>query len=133
MTIQRKTIEDIIASREKSGGNIGGLNGGIRNNTMDCNSDINKNDNKMIGGLNGGLNNDHRHVLGINSRQKRIMSLIKLKPAVIVEQMATILSISKRTLERDLSMLQKEGIIKHEGSKKSGIWIVLEPYNTDME
>ena len=64
MTIQRKTIEDIIASREKSGG----VNGGIRNNTMDCNSDINKNDNKMIGGLNGGLNNDHRHVLGINSR-----------------------------------------------------------------
>ena len=125
MTIQRKTIEDIIASREKSGG----VNGGIRNNTMDCNSDINKNDNKMI----GGLNNDHRHVVGINSRQKRIMSLIKLKPAVIVEQMATILSISKRTLERDLSMLQKEGIIKHEGSKKSGIWIVLEPYNTDME
>lgn len=42
--------------------------------------------------------------------------------------MATILSISKRTLERDLSMLQKDGFIKHEGSKKSRIWIVLNPY-----
>ena len=69
-------------------------------------------------------------MIDINSRQKRILSLIKLKPAIIVEQMATILSISKRTLERDLSMLQKEGIIKHEGSKKSGIWVVLEPYKS---
>lgn len=138
VTIQRRTIEDIIASREKSGGiiggNVGGLNGGLTNDTTHCNTDTNENDGNINGGLNdglnpasGGLKNDDRHALDINSRQKRILSLIRLKPAVIVEQMAAILSISKRTLERDLSMLQKEGVIKHEGSKKTGIWIVLKP------
>ena len=144
VTIQRRTVEDIIAGREESGGINGGINGGVNggltNDITYCDSDINKNGDNIIGGLNGGLNlksgglkNDYRHVIDINSRQKRILSLIKLKPAVIVEQMASILSISKRTLERDLSMLQKECVIKHEGSKKSGIWIVLEPYNADIE
>lgn len=143
VTIQRRTIEDIIASREKSGGlnggNVGGLNGGLTNDTTHCDTGISENDGNVNGGLNDDLNpasgglNDSRHVFVINSRQKRILSLIKLKPSVIVEQMATILSISKRTLERDLSMLQKEGVIKHEGSKKTGIWIILKPYNADIE
>ena len=105
MTIKRKTIEDIIASREE--------NGGL---------------NTESGGLNGGLNKNNCHEVIINSRQKRIISLIKLKSTIIVEQMTSILSISKRTLERDLSMLQKADVIRHEGSRKSGIWVVLEPY-----
>ena len=107
MTIKRKTIEDIIASREE--------NGGL---------------NTESGSLNGGLNKNNCHEVIINSRQKRIISLIKLKSTIIVEQMTSILSISKRSLERDLSMLQKEGIIRHEGSRKSGTWVVLEPYNS---
>ena len=114
VTIRRRTVEDIIDGRGGNGGLIsesGGVNGGLNSES-------------------GGLKYDYCHVIDINSRQKRILSLIKLKPAIIVEQMATILSISKRTLERDLSMLQKEGIIKHEGSKKSGIWVVLEPYKS---
>ena len=45
--------------------------------------------------------------------------------------MVTILSIPKRTLERDLSLLQKSEVIRHEGSDKSGIWVVLEPYNKE--
>ena len=86
--------------------------------------------NTESGGLNGGLNKNNCHEVIVNSRQKRIISLIKLKPTIIVEQMTSILSISKRSLERDLSMLQKEGIIRHEGSRKSGTWVVLEPYNS---
>lgn len=26
-------------------------------------------------------------------------------------------------------MLQKAGVIRHEGSKKTGVWVVLEPYD----
>ena len=88
--------------------------------------------NTESGGLNGGLNKNNCHEVIINSRQKRIISLIKLKPTIIVEQMTSILSISKRSIERDLSMLQKAGVIRHEGSRKSGIWVVLEPYNSKM-
>ena len=121
VTIQRKTIEDIIASRDKSGG----VNGGVNNES---------------GGVNGGVNNESG---GVNTnatllqhltiRQNRIKELIKLKPTVTVQQMVTILSIPKRTLERDLSLLQKSEVIRHEGSDKSGIWVVLEPYNADIE
>ena len=119
VTIQRKTIEDIIASRDKSGG----VNGGVNNES---------------GGVNGGVNNESG---GVNTnatllqhltiRQNRIKELIKLKPTVTVQQMVTILSIPKRTLERDLSLLQKSEVIRHEGSDKSGIWVVLEPYNKE--
>ena len=27
-------------------------------------------------------------------------------------------------------MLQKAGVIRHEGSRKSGIWVILEPYTS---
>ncbi|WP_287488785.1 DeoR family transcriptional regulator [Butyricimonas sp.] len=36
------------------------------------------------------------------------------------------LSVSQRTIERDLSALQKSGILKHEGKDNDGVWVVLE-------
>ena len=137
MTIQRKTIEDIIASREKSGDVNGGNVGGIINNTTNSNSDFYEDSKNLIGGVSGGVsggvNSDITLLKHLTVRQNRIKEIIKLKPSVTVQQMVTILSIPKRTLERDLSALQKAKVIRHEGSDKSGIWVVLEPYNTDME
>ena len=66
----------------------------------------------------------------LTARQKRIKELIRIKPAITILQMTAILAIPKRTLQRDLSLLQKAGVIRHEGSDKSGIWVVLEPYNS---
>ena len=40
--------------------------------------------------------------------------------------MSETLSVSQRTIERDLSVMQRAGIIRHEGSDKAGIWVVLE-------
>jgi len=34
--------------------------------------------------------------------------------------------VSQRTIERDLSALQKSGILKHEGKDNDGVWVVLE-------
>ena len=144
VTIQRKTIEDIIASRDKSGGvnnESGGVSGGVNNESGGVNGGVNN----ESGGVNGGVNNENGGVNnesgGVNTnatllqhltiRQNRIKELIKLKPTVTVQQMVTILSIPKRTLERDLSLLQKSEVIRHEGSDKSGIWVVLEPYNKE--
>jgi ATP-dependent DNA helicase RecG len=39
--------------------------------------------------------------------------------------MSETLSVSQRTIERDLSTLQKKGILKHEGKDNDGVWIVL--------
>ena len=115
VTIQRKTIEDIIASRDKSGGvnnESGGVNGGVNNES-------------------GGVNTNATLLQHLTIRQNRIQELIKLKPTVTVQQMVTILSIPKRTLERDLSLLQKSEVIRHEGSDKSGIWVDHETYNKE--
>ena len=40
--------------------------------------------------------------------------------------MSETLAVTLRTIERDLATMQKEGIIRHEGSDKTGIWVILE-------
>lgn len=40
--------------------------------------------------------------------------------------MAETLSVTQRTVERDFAILQKAGIIRHEGKVDAGIWVVLE-------
>ena len=137
VTIQRKTIEDIIASRDKSGGvnnESGGVSGGVNNESGGVNGGVNNESGGVNGGVNnesGGVNTNATLLQHLTIRQNRIKELIKLKPTVTVQQMVTILSIPKRTLERDLSLLQKSEVIRHEGSDKSGIWVVLEPYNKE--
>jgi ATP-dependent DNA helicase RecG len=38
--------------------------------------------------------------------------------------MSEMLSVSQRTIERDLSFLQNHGILRHEGSDKDGMWVI---------
>jgi ATP-dependent DNA helicase RecG len=40
--------------------------------------------------------------------------------------MSETLSVSQRTIERDLSAMQKKGVLKHEGKDNDGKWVVLE-------
>ena len=127
MTIQRKTIEDIIASREKSGG----VNGGRKTNLNNYESYDIKDYDKTNVGVNVGVNNIK--TMNFSKRQIIIKEIINQNPMITAKQMSEALSVTQRTIERDLSALQKAKVIKHEGSDKSGIWVVLEPYNTDME
>ena len=62
----------------------------------------------------------------ITERQQKILNFIKESPAMSGRQMSEKLSVSQRTIERDLSALQKSGILKHEGKDNNGIWVVLE-------
>ena len=38
--------------------------------------------------------------------------------------MSETLSVSQRTIERDLSTLQKIGVLKHKGKDNDGVWIL---------
>ena len=58
-------------------------------------------------------------------RQQKILNLIKEFPTITGKQMSETLSVSQRTIERDLSAMQKNGILKHEGKDNDGIWVVL--------
>ena len=58
-------------------------------------------------------------------RQQKILNLIKESPTITGRKMSVMLSVSQRTIERDLSAMQKNGILKHEGKDNDGVWIVL--------
>lgn len=58
-------------------------------------------------------------------RQRKILNLIKKSPTITGKQMSEILSVSQRTIERDLSSLQKSGILKREGKDNNGFWAIV--------
>ena len=60
----------------------------------------------------------------LTERQQKILDLIKDSPTSTGRQMSETLSVSQRTIERDLSALQKKGVLKHEGKDNDGVWIV---------
>ena len=57
-------------------------------------------------------------------RQQKILNLIKESPTITGKQMSETLLVSQRTIERDLSALQKKGVLKHEGKDNAGMWIL---------
>ena len=52
--------------------------------------------------------------------------MIKENPYITAQIMAEVLTVSERTIERDLSKMQRAGIIRREGSPNTGIWVILE-------
>ena len=61
----------------------------------------------------------------LTERQRKILNLIKESPTITGKQMSETLSVSQRTIERDLSTSQKKGVLKHEGKDNDGVWILL--------
>jgi ATP-dependent DNA helicase RecG len=61
----------------------------------------------------------------LTERQQKILNLIKESPTITGKQMSETLSVSQRTIERDLSALQKIGVLKHEGKDNDGAWIAI--------
>ena len=60
----------------------------------------------------------------LTERQQKILNLIKDSPTSTGTQTSETLSVSQCTIERDLSALQKKGVLKHEGKDNDGVWIV---------
>ena len=62
----------------------------------------------------------------LTERQRFIITAIRSNPYVTGKQMSETLAVTQRSVERDLAVMQKAGIIRHEGSNKTGIWVVLD-------
>lgn len=99
--IQRKTVDEFIAARDGNVGNMSVTNVG--------NVSLRK----------------------LSGRQRNIISMIEENPFVTAKEMSVTMSVTKRTIERNLSMLQKAGIIRHEGRVNAGVWVILEQENTN--
>ena len=61
----------------------------------------------------------------LTERQLKILNLIKEIPTISAKQMSETLSVSPRTIERDLSLMKKIGTLKREGKDNNGVWIIL--------
>lgn len=79
--------------------------------------------NKRNGG-NGGNKVGNVTMMELAERQNKILNLIKVYPTVSVAQMAVMMSVMKRTVERELAVLRKKGLIAREGDPRTGRWIV---------
>ena len=62
----------------------------------------------------------------LTERQRFILSSVKKNPLITGKEMSETLSVTQRTVERDLAAMQKAGIIRHEGKVNAGVWVVLE-------
>ena len=96
--IQRKTVDEVIAERD---GNVG----------------VNVGD-----GGNGGGN---VAVIKPTYRQQLILSFIAKHSDITAKQMAVMSGIPQRTIERELSILQKVDMICRVGAPRTGRWKLL--------
>ena len=62
----------------------------------------------------------------LTERQQKILNLIKESPTISAKQMSETLSVTTRTIERDLSMMKKAGVLKREGKDNDGVWIIID-------
>jgi len=62
----------------------------------------------------------------LTERQQDILELIRKNPFISAQQMSVVLSVVKRTIERDLADLQKKGILIREGNTSAGHWEIIE-------
>ncbi|MBD5360907.1 MAG: HTH domain-containing protein [Bacteroides sp.] len=60
----------------------------------------------------------------IAERYKSICELIKQNPSISAQQLSVALSVSDRTIERDLAKLQEIGTLIREGSDNGGRWLI---------
>ena len=65
--------------------------------------------------------------LGIETANAPLSIAIVNDPSITLEKIAENISITKRSVERQVKTLRDEGILIHEGSDKTGYWrIILE-------
>lgn len=67
----------------------------------------------------------------LSDRQQIIVLIIRSNPTVSAKQMSETLSVTSRTIERDLAVMQKAGFIRHEGKDNAGVWVLLGQGNTN--
>ena len=82
-------------------------------------------------GGDGGVNVGDVAEIKLSDRQQIIVSIIRSNPTVSAKQMSETLSVTSRTIERDLAVMQKAGVIRHEGKDNAGVWVILEQGNTN--
>ena len=61
----------------------------------------------------------------ITDRQQNILNLIKESPTMTAKQMSERLSVTQRTIERDIAILKKKNRLKRNGNDYDGEWVII--------
>ncbi|MBR5957191.1 MAG: HTH domain-containing protein [Salinivirgaceae bacterium] len=62
----------------------------------------------------------------LSERQRIILDLIVENPAITTEEMSQKTGVTSRTIMRDISSLMDMGLLKRQGGRKDGRWILIE-------
>lgn len=62
---------------------------------------------------------------GGETTQERILAAIKTKPEITQKELAQSIGITLDGIKYHIKNMTKSGIIKHEGSTKAGMWIII--------
>lgn len=62
----------------------------------------------------------------LTERQRIILNLIREMPSLSALKMSETLSVSPRTIERDLATLKEMGVLKREGKDNAGRWVIIQ-------
>ena len=74
-----------------------------------------------VGGDVGGLN-----TAKLTERQRKMREMMQRNPQISASEMSEVLSVTRRTIERDIAFMHKVGIIIREGNVKSGRWVLVQ-------
>lgn len=58
-------------------------------------------------------------------RQWNVLQLIRECPTITTREMSEAMSVSRRTIERDLAIMREKGVLRREGNNNDGIWVVI--------
>ncbi len=68
---------------------------------------------------------NENHALNTHGRRKKLLDLISANASISIAELALIMAVTKRTVDRDLSWLKEQGYISREGSSRNGYWKIL--------
>lgn len=78
-------------------------------------------------GENFGENFGENYFNELSERQRSIIKLMSANGFVTANDMARTLTVSSRTIQREISFLRNHGYIDKEGKSNKGFWKVLNP------
>ena len=61
----------------------------------------------------------------LSSTEQAILDHLELSPELSATELASLLRKTFRTIQRNINSLKEKGVLKREGSDRSGRWIVL--------
>ncbi len=60
----------------------------------------------------------------VTDLQRKIQDYMKNDPFITIPELAKLMNVTNRTVERNIAILKEKGIIRRYGRRKDGKWIV---------